>query len=161
MQTSIIAGVQQSSYQSHTKVIPKSYRRHAMRGMGKRSWIKLYVNSFLGGSVRYQLTASERSVWIDLLCLAGISNTPGLISDNDNRAYPHSFLANRFNVPLRLLKSTLSKCIEEGRITEDDQGLHITNWTNYQSEYLRQRHYREKNKIIDVLWNGERLIDTS
>jgi hypothetical protein len=116
-----------------------------MRGTGKRSWIKLYINSFLGGSVRYQLTSSERGVWIDLLCLAGISNTPGLISDNDNRAYPHSFLANRFNIPLRLLESTLDKCKEEGRIKEDDQGLHIVNWSNYQSEYQRQKPYRDTN----------------
>ena len=117
-----------------------------MRGNSKRAWVKLHINGLLNGSVRYQLEPGERATWIDLLCFAGLGIVPGVISDNDLRPYPHSFLANRFNIPVELLETTLKKCIKEGRIVEDGQGIRITNWSEYQSEYQRQRPYREKEK---------------
>ena len=117
-----------------------------MRGESKRAWVKLHINGMLNGSVRYQLEPAERSVWVDLLCFAGIGTEPGTISDNDLRPYPHSFLANRFNIPIELLEDTLKKCKEEGRIGEDQQGIHIANWADYQSEYQRQKPSRVKAK---------------
>jgi len=114
------------------------------RGDSKRAWVKLHINGMLNGSVRYQLEPEERATWIDLLCFAGLGIEPGVISDNDLRAYPHSFLANRLNIPVELLEGTLKKCIKEGRIKEDSSGIHISNWSDYQSEYQRQRKYRQK-----------------
>ena len=114
------------------------------RGESKRAWIKLHINGMLNGTVRYQLEPAERATWVDLLCFAGLGALPGVISDNDLRPYPRSFLANRFNIPLELLEDTLKKCIKEGRITEDERGIHITNWKDYQSEYQRQKAYREE-----------------
>ena len=114
-----------------------------MRGDSKRAWVKLHINGMLNGSVRYQLEPEERATWIDLLCLAGLGVEPGLISDSDKRPYPHSFIANRFNIPLGLLETTLKKCINEGRVKEDGYGIHINNWQEYQSEYQRQRGYRK------------------
>lgn len=115
-----------------------------MRGDSKRAWVKLHINGMLNGSVRYQLAPEERATWIDLLCFAGLGTDPGVISDNDQRPYPHSFLANRFNIPLELLETTLKKCIEEGRIAENGDGIRIVNWADYQSEYQRQKVSREK-----------------
>ena len=114
-----------------------------MRGDSKRAWVKIHINGMLNGSVRYQLEAAERATWVDLLCFAGLGIKPGVISDNDLRPYPHSFLANRFNIPIELLESTLKKCIKEGRISEDGTGIHIGNWKEYQSEYQRQRISRQ------------------
>lgn len=119
-----------------------------MRGDSKRAWVKLHINGMLNGSVRYQLEPAERSVWVDLLCFAGLGIVPGIISDNDLRPYPHNFLANRFNISIELFDTTIKKCIEEGRITEDEQGIHIANWSSYQSEYQRQVKSREKDKPI-------------
>lgn len=110
---------------------------------GRRTWIKLYPVDCLEGSIRYQLEADERGVWYDLLNLSAICFTPGTISDKDNRPYPHSFIANRLNISIELLERTLTKCEEEGRISENDTGIHITNWASYQSEYLRQKPYRQ------------------
>ena len=118
------------------------------RGSSKRAWVKLHINGILNGSVRYQLEPAERATWIDLLCFAGLGVVPGTISDSDQRPYPHSFLANRFNIPIKLLKTTLTKCIDEGRVTEDETGIHITNWTSYQSEYQRQLKSQEQRKPI-------------
>jgi len=98
----------------------------------------------LNGSIRYQLTSEERGTWYDLLNFAAICTNHGIISDRDGRAYPHNFIANRLNISLELLESTLGNCITEGRITEDETGIQIVNWQLYQSEYDRQKPYRIK-----------------
>lgn len=118
------------------------------RASWKRTYIKLHINPCLQGSIRYQLDASERGVWYDLIMFSAICATPGVISDSDHRPYPHAFIANRLNITEELLERTLGKCADEGRITEDEHGIHITNWKAYQSEYERQKPYREK-KVID------------
>jgi len=108
----------------------------------KKTWIKLYPLDCIEGSIRYQLEPDERGVWYDLLNFSALCTTPGSIADKDCRPYPPSFIANRLNIPLDLLQRTLAKCIEEGRIHENGSGIHITNWSAYQSEYQRQRPYR-------------------
>lgn len=117
-----------------------------MRVPGRKTWIKLYPIDCLEGSIRYQLEPDERGVWYDLLNLSAICAFPGNISDKDNRPYPHSFIANRLNISVELLERTLTKCEDEGRISENDTGIHITNWKAYQSEYERQKPYRERKK---------------
>lgn len=117
-----------------------------MRAAWKRTWIKIYPLQCLEGSIRYQLEADERGVWYDLLNFAALCATPGVISDNDKRPYPHSFIANRLNITEELLERTFRKCQDENRLSENDTGIHITNWDAYQSEYQRQKPYRDKKK---------------
>ena len=117
-----------------------------MRAGWKKTWIKIYPVECLEGSIRYQLEADERGVWYDLLNFAALCVQPGVISDNDSRPYPHSFIANRLNVPLDLLERTIDKCKDEGRLSENDNGIHMTNWKFYQSEYQRQKPYRDRKK---------------
>jgi hypothetical protein len=112
----------------------------------RRRWIKLYPLECLEGSIRYQLEPDERGVWYDLLNFSALCSTPGTISDNDSRPYPNEYIANRLNIPLDLLMRTLAKCVAEGRVQENGTGLHITNWSAYQSEYQRQKPYRDKKK---------------
>lgn len=110
----------------------------------RRPWIKLYPIDCLDGSIRYQLESDERGVWYDLLNFSAICAEPGTIADKDGRPYPHNFIANRLNIDLELLESTLKKCTEEGRIKDIGGVLKIANWGAYQSEYQRQKPYREK-----------------
>jgi len=117
-----------------------------MRGQGKRPWIKLHIIPCLEGSIRHQLDPAQRGVWYDLILFAGIQPEPGLIADSDQRPYPHSFIASRLNIELGLLDETLKACRVEGRITEDEHGIKIVNWKVYQSEYQRQKPYREKER---------------
>lgn len=114
-----------------------------MRGEYRRPWLKLWAVESLEGSIRYQLSAEERGTWYDMLVLARICGQEGIIADRDSRPYPHSFIANRLNIPLELFETTLTKCIDEGRLTEDGVGIHIVNWKKYQSEYERQKPYRK------------------
>ena len=117
----------------------------------RRRWIKLYPQQCIQGSISYQLDPAERGTWFLILCFAGICPKPGVIGDSDGRPYPHSFIANRINIPLELFEETLKKCVTEGRLHENDNGIHITNWNAYQSEYERQKHYRDiKKSDIDL-----------
>jgi hypothetical protein len=100
----------------------------------------------LEGSIRYQLEADERGVWYDLLNFAAVCSEPGIISDRDGRSYPHTFIANRLNVSLELFERSLKKCLDEGRVAENDNGIKIVNWSAYQSEYDRQKPYRQAKK---------------
>jgi len=101
--------------------------------MPRPYWIKMWTEEWLDGSIRIQLTPEERSIWADLLALAGRSRTFGVIQSNDDVAYPHSYLAERFRVPLELLERSLKKFIEQDRISENNNGITILNWERYQS----------------------------
>ena len=115
----------------------------------RRTWIKLYCYERLHGSVSFQLEPEERSVWDELLCFAGLCGLDGLIADRDKRPFPHSYIAHELHITEELFKRTLGKCKEEGRITENEHGIYITNWAAYQSEYARQKPYRQKAKTDD------------
>ncbi len=111
-----------------------------------RRWIKMYPVPCLEGSIRWQLEADERGVWYDLVMFAALCPTPGLIADSNERAYPTKFIASRLSVNEELLKRTLDKCEEEGRVKVNSTGIHIVNWGKYQSEYERQKPYRDAKK---------------
>ncbi|MFC1924263.1 hypothetical protein ACFLXA_02735 [Chloroflexota bacterium] len=118
-----------------------------MRAQGNRSWIKLHIVECLEGSIRYQLEPDERSVWYDLLVFAAICDSEtGDICDRDHRPFPHEYIASRLYIDVGLFERALQKCKDEGRVTEDEKGIHITHWKLYQSEYYRQKPYREKKK---------------
>lgn len=108
----------------------------------RRKWVKFWVNECLEGTVRFDFSPAERGVWYDLIMLAGRCRVPGTISANEHTAYPHSYIAGLLNVELELLETTLKKCVDSGRVTEDSEGIHLTNWPHYQSEYQRQKPYR-------------------
>lgn len=117
-----------------------------MRGVKTRVWVKFHVRGWLHGSIRWQLDPAERSVWADLICLAGECGHDGKICDNDDRPYPRDFIANQFNIPVTLLNQTIAKCMHEGRIEERGDVIAIRNWGVYQSEYDRQKPYRESKR---------------
>src|ERR1700687_1554021 len=57
--------------------------RHEVTGVnpkfGRRSWVKLWVNEWLDGTTRFEMTDAQRAFWIDLLAMAGRSRFPGRI----------------------------------------------------------------------------------
>lgn len=111
-----------------------------------RRWIKLWVDESLDGTIRFDFDPAERGVWFDILLLAGRCRQEGLISPGHGQAYPHNWIAGRLNISLELLEGVLAKCKTSGRISENSNGIKILNWNKYQSEYERQKPYREKKK---------------
>ena len=117
-------------------------------GRTRRQWVKVYCYELLHGSVSYQLSEAEQSVWVKLLCFAGLCGNDGLIADHDLRPFPHPFIIHEIHTSEDMFETTLAKCKDEGRISEDGQGIKITNWTKYQSEYDRQKPWRDRKKAL-------------
>ena len=115
----------------------------------RRKWVKIWVDESLTGTVRFDLTPAERSIWYDLIILAGACRVPGQISSNETTPFPHDYIANLLQVPLDLLQTTLKKLANTGRVSENENGIHITNWLKYQSEYDRQKKYRGRKETQD------------
>jgi hypothetical protein len=119
----------------------------------KRSWIKLWVDEWLSGTTRFELDPGERSVFADLIVMAGKSRFPGIIAAGENNdgyiGYPIQYLAGTLVVPDNMLESALEKCAasEKIAVTRNGNGnvvIEVINFTRYQSEYQRQRPYRVK-----------------
>lgn len=106
-------------------------------------WFKIYGERWFMGTTRWELTAEQRAVWVDLLARASINDPPGQVD-----YYSLGQLAQQFNVDLELLESTIKRCVEEKKIKyfENKRKILISNWKKYQSEYQRQKPYRKGDK---------------
>ena len=111
---------------------------------GVRRWVKVYCYETLHGSISYQLSEAEQAVWLKLLCFAGLCGNEGVIADHDLRPFPHEFICHEIHTNKEVFEETLRKCKDEGRISEDGHSITIVNWAKYQSEYDRQKVFRER-----------------
>lgn len=99
-----------------------------------KRWVKLYTVEWIDGSIRTDLTPAERSVWSDLLAMAGMSRREGHIERSQGIPFTDEALASRFVVPVDLLQSCIQKSQAEGRLTVNGDGtMYITNWLRYQT----------------------------
>src|SRR5882757_7518023 len=119
----------------------------------RRQWVKLWVNEWLDGTTRFELTPQQRLLWIDLLALAGRSRFPGFIyagiGEGDKKVgYPIPYLAGVLQMDEQGTNNALRLLDAHGHITLDEVApeqyvIGIVNWEKYQSEYLRQKAYRK------------------
>jgi len=98
-------------------------------------WYKHYIDESLFGSLRHELTPPERSIWWDLLSMAGKSRRPGIVQANAGHPYDLNWLASFLVVTRAELQTTLQKCQEQGRLSIQPDGIYITNWRKYQGKY--------------------------
>jgi len=136
----------------------------------KKSWFKVCPEKWIFGSTREEMTSSERGVWMDFLALAAINDPPGQID-----FFTDKRLANQLNIPVKLLKSTIHKALfyekielkekksnptgDQIKTKNDTLGINLSkiglplrtiiilNWNEYQSEYLRQKPYRQRKSV--------------
>lgn len=97
-------------------------------------WLKLWTRGWLEGSIRFDLTPAQRSVFIDLCALARESRNPPWVQANVTTAYPHPWLASKLNIPLELLEGTLKACEEQHRISENNTGIKVLKFEYYQAK---------------------------
>ncbi len=119
----------------------------------RRQWVKLWVNEWLDGTTRFELTSSQRLLWVDLLALAGRSRFPGYIyagtgQGNERVGYPIAYLAGVLQLDETDTNNALKLLALHGHITLEETTpekfvIGIVNWEKYQSEYLRQKAYRK------------------
>ncbi len=100
---------------------------------------------WLTGSIRRDLEPDERSVWADLLALAGLTREPrrGYIERSKGVPYEPHYLTVFLNISEELLNRTIQKCVKEGRLKVFEDGtMLITNWNNYNG--LEDWHKKKK-----------------
>ena len=99
-----------------------------------KPWFKLWSKEWLHGSLRFDCSPEERSIWADLLSLANENRNRGFIQANNDKPYPHSWIANLLNIRVELLDVCLKKFTEQGRIIENGHGIEIINFQFYQGQ---------------------------
>jgi len=122
--------------------------------LSSRTWVKLYTRGWLHGSIRRE-SVLVRSVFLDLLALAGASGEGGTISIHGNGVgYTDMQIAQLFCISeadWNYAKRNLSTPSggEENRIEVlDNNVINIINWDKYQSEYEKRR---DKNRRVPSL----------
>ena len=119
--------------------------------MGSRSWFKVHAKPWLKGSIRDE-KPEVRSVWIDLLAMAaaGDYGDSGEIKYNDDIGLTDKQIAIALRISPRLWRMAKTRLLETNRIEIAENGaILITNWKKYQSEYNRQKPWRERQKIVE------------
>lgn len=113
--------------------------------MSSRTWIKVYCEKWLSGTIREE-QPDVRSVWIDLLTLAGSGQFGdiGEIKLANGVGLTDTQIAEILHITKSLWRKSKRRFLESQRIEILPKGaIRIINWSKYQSEYLRQKPYRK------------------
>ena len=130
--------------------------------MSRRNWIKIYPEGFLRRTLFKELIPIERWVWIGFLCLAGDNALDGKICVTEEMGYTDEQLAKLLDTDLKILKSAKNKMVEFKKISVNENNVvSIVSWNTYQSEYQRQRDYRQERepKVTTQSYNAKLRID--
>ncbi|MFC1874872.1 phage replisome organizer N-terminal domain-containing protein [Chloroflexota bacterium] len=112
--------------------------------MTSRTWIKVYCEKWLSGTIREE-QANVRSVWIDLLTLAGSGQFGdiGEIKLSNGIGLTDAQIAEILHISKALWRKSKQRFLLSQRITIAPKGaISIVNWSKYQSDYQRQKPYR-------------------
>lgn len=114
--------------------------------MPSRTWIKIYCDKWLDGTIREE-TPLVRSIWVDLLTLAGSGRygDTGIIQLADNIGFTDEQIAAIIKISPNDWQTAKSQLLSTERISYNGTNvIRILNWQKYQSEYEKQRSYRER-----------------
>ena len=113
--------------------------------MTSRTWIKVYCDNWLSGTIREE-QPDVRSVWIDLLTLAGNGQFGdiGEIKLANGIGLTDGQIAEILHINKALWNKSKQRFLLSKRIEITPKGaIKIVNWSKYQSEYQRQKPYRK------------------
>lgn len=113
--------------------------------MGSRTWIKVYCDKWIGGTLREE-SPEVRGVWIDLLALAGSGQygDVGEVKLINGVGFTDGQICEILRIKPALWGRVKARLVETKRIEVSSKGaIRIVNWSKYQSEYTRQKPYRE------------------
>jgi hypothetical protein len=118
-----------------------------------RKWYKRYGHEFMFGSTLNELNYKECHVWSCLLDLACDSPEDGFVMAREGEGYTTAGLAFTAKCPVSIVKSALEKLVlpsGKDNIPKisilDNNIIKINKWNKYQSEYQRQKPYRQDEK---------------
>ncbi len=116
--------------------------------MGRRTWLKLYADAWLRGTLREE-TAETRGVWGDLLALAADSayGDDGMIQLAPGVGLTDVQIEDVLKLTHDEWATAKPRLVVTDRIKVGEGNcLQIVNWKRYQSEYSRQKQYRGKDE---------------
>jgi hypothetical protein len=120
-------------------------------------WLPLYVDPWLFGSTRHELTREQRSDFVDLLLLA--AKDSGFIRANEKTPYPVAQLSGLLCIETAALEETIARCIEVGKLERRENGtLYVVNWERYKltPQYRRRLESGQEEKAeIEEKKRGE------
>jgi len=114
--------------------------------MGRRTWIKIYSEKWLRGSIRKE-KPEVRGIWVDILTLAADSayGDEGVISLAPGCGLTDKQIHSMLNITPEMWTKIKKRLIKTDRIIVNGTNeMRVINWKKYQSEYSRQRPYRQK-----------------
>jgi len=114
----------------------------------KLRWVKFDIDRLLFGTTREELEADERSVWYDLILLAGQANEDGWIIP------PVRSLPRILNTSPELLERALAKCIEYGKIELDGDRVCVVNFRIYNPQRWERQYYRNDRNLVNSVENS-------
>lgn len=105
--------------------------------MSEVKWIKIVTNIFDDEKIRYIETTPNGDetivIWFRILCLAGKSNSSGLLMMTDRMYYTDELLASIFNRDIKAIQLALSVFERLGMIELIDERILIKNWEKHQN----------------------------
>lgn len=105
--------------------------------MSEVKWIKIVTNIFDDEKIRYIETTPNGDetivIWFRILCLAGKSNSSGLLMMTDRVYYTDELLASIFNRDIKAIQLALSVFEKLGMIELIDEKILIKNWEKHQN----------------------------
>lgn len=109
-------------------------------------WMPLWIDKWIFGSTRIELTPDERSVWVDFIALSG--KDQGYIRANETTPYQNRQLAGMLNIDEELLKRAIDKFLTFGKIKITPEGtIYLINYEQFE---LSERH---KRRVLDEDFN--------
>ncbi len=103
-------------------------------------WFPFWIDKWIFGSTRDELTIEQCAVWVDFLALS--YKDDGYIRANVGIPYPVKRLAGLLNRPEKLIQQTIDRCLEpkiEKLKLESDGTLYVISHPEYE---LSRRHKR-------------------
>ena len=115
------------------------------RGRPRRKlhWVKLYVDPYLFGTTREELRPDERSVFIDLIALAGQANDGGWIIP------PTEALPRLLKCPPALITRAIARMEMVNKVTVVDGQVRVLNFSAYNHQEWETTPQPEKAEMLD------------
>ncbi len=105
--------------------------------MAEVRWIKIVTDVFNDEKIRFIETMPNGNeiivIWFKLLCLAGKSNSGGLLMMTDRIAYTDDMLASIFNRDIKIIRCALSVFENIGMVEIIENKIYLTNWEKHQN----------------------------
>jgi len=115
-----------------------------------RTWIKIYPDKTLNGFSSLE----EKGCWYTLLelCGIGVFHNDGEIAAIKNMGFMDAQLADLMRTDLKTWLKYKITFIERKMISvKPDNTIKITNWRRYQSEYSRQKPFRDLKEVNNII----------